>query len=68
MLRVVMVHVGGCGCGWVVGGYGQEVVLGELIRELWDSDCWFMGEGGWSVVVAGIGWVCATSGDIWFFH
>lgn len=29
MLWVVMVRVGGGGCGWICGGEGEELVVGE---------------------------------------
>lgn len=34
MLRMVIVCVGGGGCGWIGGGEREEVVVGELVGEL----------------------------------
>lgn len=68
MLQVVMAHVGWGWCGWIGNGEGEEVVMDELAWDLWDNDYWFLGEGDWSFMAAGVGWVCAIYGDIWFFH
>jgi hypothetical protein len=56
MLRVVIVRVVGGGCDWIGRGEVEEIVVGE--------DCWFIEESGWSVVVGGVGWLCAAGGDI----
>lgn len=64
MLRVVTVRVGGGGCSWIGGGEGEEIVVGELIGEVRGEDCWFIEEGGWSIVVVGVCWLCAVGGDI----
>jgi len=59
ILWVVIVRVGGGGCGWIGGVEVEEIVVGELIGEVRD---WFIEESGWSIVV--VGWLCAVGGDI----
>ena len=62
MLRVVIVRVGGGGFSWIGGG--EEFVVGELIGEGGGDDSWFIEKSGWSIAVVGVGWLCATGGDI----
>ena len=46
MLRVVMVRVGGGGCGWIGDGGIEEGVADELVGEVLCGDCWFIDEVG----------------------
>ena len=44
MLRVVMVRVGGGGCGWIGDCGREEGVVDELVGEAVYGDCWFIDE------------------------
>ena len=46
MLRVVMVHVGGGGCGWIGDGGREEGVVDELVGEAVYGDRWLIDEVG----------------------
>jgi hypothetical protein len=42
--------------------------MGVLIEEVGDDDCWFIEGSGWSIGIVGVGWLCATGGEILFCH